>query len=1327
MSGALQLFLGGNPQVPPVDPYFYSVTSLLHGDGTNGAQNNTFLDSSTNNFTITRNGNTTQGSFSPFSQTGWSGYFDGTGDYISFTKQTTTSSFTCECWFYRGDDATNYHIIFSGNNLGSANADNVQLNVYNNGGVALVIGGAGVIAQTGTAVAKNQWNHIAWVRSGSSCAIFVNGFRIATGTNSSALNVVSIGTYLTGGYVPIGYISNARITTTAVYDVSQTTYTVPTAPFTAVTGTYLLTLQSNRFVDNSASPLTLTVNGNPSIQPFSPFNPITAYSTSAVGGSGYFDGSGDYLTFTPSSATVCPADFTLEMWFLLDLASDNYVAGQYGNRSVNGDWLIYINTSGGGTIFLAGDQSSPRISLASGTIKSGQWSHFALVRSGSTVTCYVNGVSAGTATKSTDFGVTDISYQIGSYFTSTLFCKGYIAGYRLVKGTAVYTGAFTPPTSPPTAISGTSLLLNFTNAGIFDNAAAADYETVGNTQISTSVKKYGTGSMAFDGTGDYLAAPFSRQWRLLNDNFTIEMWVYLSASQSNMGLVSSYTSNNGWLVRLDTSTIVFSYGTGSSATVVSNSASLSTGVWYHLAWCKIGSSLKAYVNGTQVGSTATISNPVDNSTTGLQVGRTHTVTNDFNGYIDDLRISKGVARYPYNFTPPTAEFPNIGGPFPILTADPYYEYTTLLLPGNGTNGAQNNTFLDSSTNAFSITRNGNTTQGTFSPFSQTGWGNFFRDGFADFLTTPSDAAFGMGTGAWTIEGWFYTSKPLDQFNVVWHIGTINATDGMAGSLGSNSVGFRSNGQTDISAAVAISNQWTHIAWVKNSNTVTIYVNGAAVVSGNYTNSIATGLMTIGYNSTGFRFGGYISNLRVIKGTAVYTANFTPPTSPLTAISGTSLLTCQANRFFDASSNNFTITRGGDTSIQAFSPFNPTAAWSAATNGGSGYFDGSGDYLRCSQNTNAAFSLGTGDFTFEAWVFPTVYGGSGTFIACQNQSNGSAGLSFGLYLTSAGLTGLLVGPSSGSYAVNITGTTVPLNAWTHVAVTRSGSNFTVWKNGVSDTTATSAVTISQDSSSGNLGGWNIGASPVTAQNITGYISDARLVKGTAVYTTAFTPPTAPLTAITNTSLLTNFTNAGIYDATSKNDLETVGNAQISTTQSKFGGSSMYFDGTGDYLTTPNKNLLNFGNGDFTIEGWFYKTGSQAMRPFGTFDASGTNASASVGMFINATSGLPQAWITVGSTFYYAIASTQAIPTNSWVHYAVVRYGGTLIQFVNGVQDGTVSVTTLSANNGSTNFSIGQDGLYVNANYQGYIDDFRITKGIARYTSNFTPPTTAFLTL
>jgi hypothetical protein len=98
----------------PGDPFFSSTTLLLPGNGTNGAQNNTFLDSSTNNFTITRNGNTTQGTFSPFppasgtaysaAANGGSGYFDGSGDYLGVADSAALdldTTFTLESWFYQ--------------------------------------------------------------------------------------------------------------------------------------------------------------------------------------------------------------------------------------------------------------------------------------------------------------------------------------------------------------------------------------------------------------------------------------------------------------------------------------------------------------------------------------------------------------------------------------------------------------------------------------------------------------------------------------------------------------------------------------------------------------------------------------------------------------------------------------------------------------------------------------------------------------------------------------------------------------------------------------------------------------------------------------------------------------------------------------------------------------------------------------------------------------------------------------------------------------------------------------------------------------------------
>ena len=102
----------------PPDAQFNYVSMLLHGDGTNGAQNNTFLDSSTNNFTITRNGNTTQGSFSPYGSN-WSNNF-GTGNYLTLSSSISlSSSLTVECWFNLTSAQSSYKML-SGESNGNS-------------------------------------------------------------------------------------------------------------------------------------------------------------------------------------------------------------------------------------------------------------------------------------------------------------------------------------------------------------------------------------------------------------------------------------------------------------------------------------------------------------------------------------------------------------------------------------------------------------------------------------------------------------------------------------------------------------------------------------------------------------------------------------------------------------------------------------------------------------------------------------------------------------------------------------------------------------------------------------------------------------------------------------------------------------------------------------------------------------------------------------------------------------------------------------------------------------------------------------------------------
>jgi hypothetical protein len=199
-----------------------------------------------------------------------------------------------------------------------------------------------------------------------------------------------------------------------------------------------------------------------------------------------------------------------------------------------------------------------------------------------------------------------------------------------------------------------------TNGAIFDNAMMNDLETVGNAQISTSVVKYGTGSLAFDGTGDYLKVPASPNLIFGTGDFTIECWIYVSSNPAQYtAIVSNWAgADPAWI--LD-----FSNGSGNirfndnGNLYLTSSSTLTTGQWNHVAVSRSGTSLKMFFNGTSV-ATATNSTSFGSASAGVFVGAYYDGTYPLNGYIDDLRITKGYARYTANFTAPTAAFPNIG-------------------------------------------------------------------------------------------------------------------------------------------------------------------------------------------------------------------------------------------------------------------------------------------------------------------------------------------------------------------------------------------------------------------------------------------------------------------------------------------------------------------------------------------------------------------------------------------------------------------------------------------------------------------------------------------
>jgi hypothetical protein len=184
---------------------------------------------------------------------------------------------------------------------------------------------------------------------------------------------------------------------------------------------------------------------------------------------------------------------------------------------------------------------------------------------------------------------------------------------------------------------------------------------------------------------------------------------------------------------------------------------------------------------------------------------------------------------------------------------------------------------------------------------------------------------------------------------------------------------------------------------------------------------------------------------------------------------------------------------------------------------------------------------------------------------------------------------------------------------------------------------------------------------------------------------------------------------------------VGNAQISTAQSKFGGASIAFDGTGDAITVPDSEEFNF-LANFTIETFLYANSWPAnVYLFGQYQ--GTDYPPALGYF---SSGTPSFSASNNNSSYFLNGSGggAALSTSTWHHVAWVRSGNRWSIYVNGTE------RLISASNANTPFNstgafrIGNFSGAGGYGFNGYLDEFRITKGIARYTANFTPPPAQF---
>jgi hypothetical protein len=183
---------------------------------------------------------------------------------------------------------------------------------------------------------------------------------------------------------------------------------------------------------------------------------------------------------------------------------------------------------------------------------------------------------------------------------------------------------------------------------------------------------------------------------------------------------------------------------------------------------------------------------------------------------------------------------------------------------------------------------------------------------------------------------------------------------------------------------------------------------------------------------------------------------------------------------------------------------------------------------------------------------------------------------------------------------------------------------------------------------------------------------------------------------------------------------IGNAQISTAQSKFGGASGLFDGSGDYISVTDAADISMGSSDFTIEGWAYF--AAGASPNCIYDKRATFTARGLAIFRDTDNNL---YFAAGNsdTAAWEVFLSGAAPTGAWLHYAFVRSGSAWYAFVNGTQVGTTTAS-FAVDDGGVNLFFGILRDTISYPLNGNLDDIRITKGVARYTANFTPPSAQF---
>ena len=597
--------------------------------------------------------------------------------------------------------------------------------------------------------------------------------------------------------------------------------------------------------------------------------------------------------------------------------------------------------------------------------------------------------------------------------------------------------------------------------------------------------------------------------------------------------------------------------------------------------------------------------------------------------------------------------------------DDNFEYVTTRLTMDGTNDSANMTFGASRVGSLTPTKTGLPSAGDFSPHHPEGyWSTSHRGGY-DGYKIASTSELTLGSNPYTIEFWLketadhsasqarYTIMGVSG-STVWEIATDSGSDNLRFTYGSTNVFNFANFSNHVPR-----NTWAHIAVVREgtgSSQVYFYINGVYRASGtDATNHGVNNLHIGGLDwATGYSVNGWMSNFR-ISTVARYTNGsssigaqvFTAPTSPFTSDGNTVLLTCASNRRRDKSptntsvgyNNNITAASGGP-SITCHSPF-LTPNKRDTANLGSAFVDGVGDGLTYANN--AAFQVGTGDFSWTFWVYIpwdsqtyNYWGAVASFNGIGYQEDAIA-----VYIANDTYNTMYfdIGQTNVVGGYRVQSNRIVKGEWNYIEVSRSGTGASSMKYFINGYQVGSGASINFSSS--NSYGMAIGYSDTTQNSGSGnytkcYISDMKVVKGTAGNTSAYTTsvPSSVATNTTNTTFLFNpADDCNVHDETGMHNWAMDSEyCLLDTTSKKFGTASLMTntnDGstlnTGSFLIRDHKykRELDFV-GDWTIDMWINGHSSNlSSDPNGgyrrLFDSGGGNGANALQLLINITGG------------------------------------------------------------------------------------------------------------